>query len=222
MISHYTLYDTANVSSRFHIEAGLPKGVKPHYNITPTKYAPVIIGGDTAPVVTLMNWGIVAHGAKDTNSVFRYKTYNTSSERIFSRHSWEQAIRERRCLIPANGFYILNEGDEKQAYYAQPKGESLCAFAGIYSSWSDAEGSTHSSFSILTTEATTDMPDPNGRIPLIVDTKDEARWLDQAITDSSSLYSMLRPNPSDILNVYEISPDVYSPKLNQPSLIAAI
>lgn len=219
MISRYALYDTAKLTDRFHLGQGLPKGVKPSYNISPTTSAPVIINRDGIRVVQLMKWGLVAKGAKDTNSVFRYKTYNTPLESVFSRHSSEQAIRERRCLIPANGFYELSRTGEKRAFYAHPNDKTLLAFAGVYTSWQDPEGTVHDTFSILTTKANDDMPDHTMRMPVIIRTEDEGRWLDPAATKTSDFYSALRSHGADQLTVYEVSPDIHSPKLNQPRLI---
>ena len=81
MISRYALYDTASLSSRFQLAEGLPKGIKPHYNLSPTASAPVVINRNGSRIVRPMKWGLVANGAKDTNSVFRYKTYNIPSEK---------------------------------------------------------------------------------------------------------------------------------------------
>ena len=116
MISRYSLYTTADLSDRFSLKDGLPKGVKPHYNIHPTLQAPVIVNNGSHPTVERMGWGLVPKGAKDTNSVFRYKTYNVPSEKILAKHSWEIAVRHNRCLVPANGFFqLVGKGDEKQA-----------------------------------------------------------------------------------------------------------
>jgi putative SOS response-associated peptidase YedK len=219
MISHYALYDIADISSRFHLTDGLPKGVKPHYNNSPTISAPVVVTAEGARVAKLMKWGLVAQGAKDTNSVFRYKTYNVPSEKIFSRHSWAKLIRESRCLVPANGFYELNGSGKKRAYYAQPKDGSLLAFAGVYSAWQDKEGATHGTFSVITTEATSDLPDISIRMPIIIKPEEEERWLDPTITDVNSIYDMLRPHANGLLTVHEVSPAVHSPKPNQSTLI---
>lgn len=222
MISRYALYDISEISNRFSIAGGLPKGVKPHYNNSPTINAPVVVNDGNGRAVKLMSWGLVPKGGKDTNSVFRYRTYTIPSEKIFSRHSWELAVRERRCLVPANGFYELNEGGEKRAFYAEPKGRGLFSFAGVYNSWQDAEGIEHNSFSILTTEPTNDMPNPRMRMPVIIAQDEESRWLDPAPLDDKSIYSMRRPNPDNLLNVYEVSPEVHSPKPNRPDLINRI
>jgi putative SOS response-associated peptidase YedK len=222
MISRYALYDIADLSNRFNLTQGLPKGVKPHYNNSPTVSAPVIIRNEGTNIVKLMKWGLIAKGAKDTNSVFRYKTYNIPSENIFSRHSWERAVRESRCLVPANGFYELNGSGKKRAYYCQLEDKSLFAFAGIYSSWQDLEGVVHDTYSVITTEATSDMPDSSTRMPIIVKPEDETRWLDPTVTDANSIYDMLRAYPSGLLTVHEVNPMVHSPKPNRSSLIDPI
>lgn len=222
MISRYALYDIAKLTDRFNLIQGLPKGVKPSYNISPTASAPVIVNSEGSRVVKLMKWGLIAKGAKDANSVFRYKTYDTPLENVFSRHSSEQAIRERRCLIPANGFYELNRSGQKRAFYAHPNDKSLVAFAGVYSSWEDPEGTVHGTFSIITTRANDDTPDPGMRMPVMIRPEDEERWLNPSATSTSDFYSALRPYASGELTAYEVSPDVHSPKLNQPRLINRI
>ncbi len=222
MISRYTLYNIAPLSNRFNAVDGLPKGVKAHYNISPAAAAPVVVSEDGKPVVKLMKWGLLPRGAKDANSIFRYKTYNHASETIFAKHSWEVAVRENRCLVPADGFYVLNGSGKKRAFYAQPKDGETVAFAGIYSSWEDPEGIVRGTYSIITTEATSEMPNAGVRMPVILDREDEARWLDATVTDTGSIHKMLRPNPSGLLTVFEVSPAVHSPKPDTAALIERI
>jgi len=219
MISRYALYDIAELSNRFQLSEGVPKGIKPHYNISPTTTAPIILNCKGSLIIKPMGWGLVAKGAKDTNSVFRYKTYNIQSERIFSRHSWERAIRESRCLVPANGFYVLNGSGKKRAFYVRPKDGTLFAFAAVYSSWVDPTGTSRSNYSIITIESAIEAPFCNTGVPIIIRREDEARWLDTAISDTSSLYSMLRATPSGLLDINEVSPAVHSPKPDDPTLI---
>jgi len=219
MISRYALFNTADVSNYFHIAGGMPKGVKPSYNLSPASNAPVIVNEGGTHTIKLMKWGLMAQGAKDTNSIFRYKTYNIPSEKIMSRHSWERAVRERRCLVPADGFYELNGSGKKRAFYIQPNDKALLSFAGVYSSWEDPDGTAHGTFSIVTIEATDDMPGVSGRMPVIIKREDEARWLDPSVSDLSSLYDMLRPYPQGLLTAYEVGAAVHSPKPNTPNLI---
>lgn len=222
MISRYSLYTTADLRDRFALASGLPKGVRPRYNIHPTLQAPVIVRRDGQTKVEQMGWGLVPKGAKNTNSVFRYKTYNVPSEKVLAKHSWETAVRHHRCLVPANGFYQLaGQGDEKQAYYVQLKDTPLFAFAGIYSTWDDA-GTAHSTYSIITSEAPHALRHIGDRLPIILSQNEEARWLDTAVTEASDLFDMLRPISSEQLLITKVGPDIYSLKIDSPRLIAPL
>ena len=219
MISHYTLFDISKLSNYFDVPQGVPKGVKVNYNISPTTAAPVLLSRDGVRVFELMKWGLVAKDAKNMNSVFRYKTFNIASENIFTRHSWEKAVSERRCLVPANGFYELNESGKKRAFYVHPTDGELWAYAGVYNSWADPDGTTQGTFSIITIEPEHDFPVPGYRLPVVITPEDQARWLDPAVTDLPSIYSMLRDFPTDTITSYEVVPAVHSPKANGPGAI---
>jgi putative SOS response-associated peptidase YedK len=222
MISRYSLYTTANLRDRFALASGLPKGVKPHYNIHPTRQASVIIKQNDRVVVEQMGWGLVPKGARDTNSVFRYKTYNVPSEKILTKHSWEAAVRHSRCLVPANGFYqLVGQGDEKRAYYVRLKDTSLFALAGLYSTWDD-NGAAHSTYSIITSEAPASLRHIGGRMPIILSRSEERRWLDVSVTDANALFDMLRPISSEQVLITEVGVDIHSLKIDTPKLIAPI
>jgi putative SOS response-associated peptidase YedK len=222
MISRYSLYTTADLRDRFALAAGLPKGVKPHYNIYPTLQAPVIVNRDSQPVVEQMSWGLTPKGTKNTNSVFRYKTYNVPSEKILAKHSWETAVRHNRCLVPSNGFYqLVEQAGKKQAFYIQLKDVPVFAIAGIYSSWDDA-GTPRSTYSIITSDAPYSLRHISERMPIILSQSEETRWLDTSITDANDLFDMLRPISSEQLLVTEVSADIHSLKIDTPKLIAPL
>lgn len=224
MISRYALYDTTMLETRFGAVDGIPKGVKPRYNISPTMDEPVIINRDGKKVIALMKWGLVANGSKDTNSVFRYKTFNVPSEKILSKHSWELAVRQSRCLVPVNGFYLLSEdkSSPRRAYYVQSKDNSILGLAGIHSTWKDAKGEMHETYSVITTEAGHDMRELTERLPVIIRQDEEAVWLDPSVTDANSLYGMFRSYSSDQLDIIQVGEEVYSTKLEALGLIAPL
>lgn len=222
MISRYSLYTTADLRDRFPLTSGLPKGVKPHYNVHPTLQSPVIVSRDGNIVAEQMGWGLVPKGAKDTNSVFRYKTFNVPSEKVLAKHSWETAVRHSRCLVPANGFYqLVGQGNEKHAYYLQLKGVPLFAFAGIYSTWDD-NGTARSTYSVITSDAPYSLRQLGDRMPIILSKDEEARWLDTSVTDANALFDMLRPISSEQLLVSEVSADIHSLKIDTPKLITPL
>lgn len=222
MISRYSLYTTADLRDRFTLADGLPKGIKPRYNIHPTLQAPVIINKDDHTAVEQMSWGLTPKGAKNTNSVFRYKTYNVPSEKILSKHSWEMAVRHNRCLVPANGFYqLVEQGNKKQAYYIQVKGTPIFAFAGIYSSWNDGD-ETYSTYSIITSDAPYALRNISDRMPIVLSQSEETRWLDTSITDANALFDMLRPISSEQLIITEVGTDIHSLRIDTPTLITPL
>lgn len=221
MISRYALYDTISLETRFGIDTGLPKGVKPRYNISPTMDEPVIVNRDGKKEIALMMWGLVANGSKDTNSVFRYKTFNVPAEKILSKHSWELAVRHSRCLVPANGFYLLSDdkSEPRRAYYVRSKDASILGLAGVHSTWQDNKGVTHETYSIITTEAGHDTRDFTERLPVVIRQDEEALWLDPSVTDANSLYGMFRSYSSDQLDMIQVDEKIYSTKLETSDLI---
>ena len=222
MISRYSLYTTADLRDRFALASGLPKGIRPRYNIYPTLQAPVIVNQNNHAVVEQMGWGLVPKGTKNTNSVFRYKTFNVASEKILAKHSWEMAVRHNRCLVPANGFYrLVGQGNEKQAYYVKVRDAPLFAFAGIYSTWDD-DGIARSTYSIITSEAPHSLEHIADRMPIILSQSEEARWLDTSVTDANALFDMIRPISGDTIVVTEVGDDIHSLKIDTPKLIAPL
>ena len=223
MCGRYTLFQTEQLRERFALANGLPKGVKPRYNIGPTQMEPVIIDRNGTPSAELMKWGFVPRWAKDTNSIFRYKTFTARSEGIFDKAMWKKAIRYSRCLVPANGFYEWKTIDGgKQPYFIRPKDQELFAFAGLYGTWQDPEGVDWGTYSIITTEPNKDMRGIHNRMPVILRPEDEAIWLDSSLDDMNTIYDLTRPYPDGDLLIHEVSKDVNTIKVDEARLVLPI
>lgn len=219
MAERYALYEIEKLRDRFTLPNGVPAGVKRSYNISPTQLGAVVVNRDGVATLERMKWGFIPATAKDSNSVFRYKTYLAKSEGIFSKPTWQESIRHSRCLVPANGFYEWQQTtDGKLPYYVRPTDQDLFAFAGIYSSWTDPQGETWGTYAIITT-----LYDRGPKKPLqravILRPGDEAEWLNPAIDDMNTLYGLMRPTPDDVLRVHRVSPNVKNTKLNDERLI---
>jgi len=220
MSSRYTLFKINNLRERFHLDrmAELNRS----YNISPTQTAPVIVNRDGKPTLELMKWGFIPKGAKDTNSVFRYKTFNAKSEGIFSKASYSEAIRHSRCLVPANGFYEWQQSaDGKKPYYIRSQDQELFSFAGIYSSWTDPAGKEWGTYSIITIEANDEMSAIHDRMPIILQPEDESRWLEPS-DDLNMLYDLMRPYLDGKLTVEPVGDDINGTKIDNPRLITSI
>jgi putative SOS response-associated peptidase YedK len=222
MADRYTLFEIDKLRDRFHLTNGVPAGVRKSYNIAPTQLGSVIVNRDGVNVLEQMKWGFVPAGAKDTNSVFRYKTFLAKSEGIFSKPTWADSIRYSRCLIPANGFYEWQQTvDGKLPFYIRPTDQDLFAFAGVHSQWTDPAGKVWGTYAIVTTLHDRYPKKPLQR-PIILSPNDEAEWLNPAVDDLNTLYGIMRPMSDDMLHIHQVSSDVKNVKANSERLILPI
>ena len=224
MFERYSLFEIGKLIDRYKLPSGVPKGVKPKYNISPTQLAPVVVMRDGVRVMESMKWGFVRYRAKDTNSVFRYKTFIAKSEDIFKKNQWEHVAPFNRCLIPVNGFYEWKKvpGD-KEAYHITTGDRGLFTLAGVYSSWVDPEGKEWGTFAVVTTKASKELSPLGERMPVILNSEDEAIWLDKSIDDTDALFGLTRSHSfNSTLNINRVGPEVFSAKANKPSLIAKL
>ncbi len=219
MIDHYSLFEINKLTDRFGLTDGVPKGVKPRYNVTPTNAAAVITRSGETTELSMMSWGLVSSGAKDSNSVFRYKTFNTMSEKVFSKPSWDSAIRTQRCIIPVNGFYMVRSGDAGDTYYFNLIDQPLIGIAGIYTPGANPDDPLSRTFSMLTVESTDVMPLPFARMPVLLRPENEKLWMDPTAGDLSSILQAMRPLEAKKLAYRKVSRDLLSTKNDNPSLI---
>ena len=223
MSSRYTLFQIEQLRERFQIENSLPASLKKRYNIAPGQTAPVIVEHNRKQRLEMMKWGFIPLSAKDTNSIFRYKTFNAKSENVFDKATWKDAIRSRRCLVPSNGFYEWRTtATGKQPFFIRPKDQGVFSFAGIYSSWQDPEGIEWGTFSIITTTPNKEMRTIHDRMPIILHPNDEAIWLDPSISDAGILYDFMRSYPNDMLLINEVSQEVNTIKVDNARLMTRI
>ncbi len=219
MIEHYALHEISKLTDRFGLTNGVPKGVKPRYNISPSQLAPVIVRSGEATELRMMQWGLVPNGANDANSVFRYKTFNVKSEKIFTKPAWDTAVRQQRCIIPVSGFYMIRNSEDKDVYYFTSSDQPLLSVAGIYTLWTNPSGAEQYTFTMLTIDSNTAMPLPFGRMPVLLHADDEAGWIDSDVQDFSSLVRFMRPFEGEVLSYRRVSGDVASAKVDTPALI---
>ena len=220
MTSRYALYETDKLRDRFALDAGLPRGVKPRYNVSPVREVPVVLLRDGQRVVERMIWGFVPAGAKDMNSVFRYKTYAVKSEGILDKPTLRTALRAQRCIVPVNGFYEWkNLASGKRPFYIRTDTHELFGLAGLYGEWTDPEGVRRGICTVLTIDSETDSDMTPRRLPIIVDQADETDWLNPELGDLSTLFRIMRPYDASKLSIIPVSDEVNSTKLDRPDLI---
>lgn len=191
---------------------------EPRYNIAPSQPAPVIIKADEFEM-KMMKWGLVPYWAKDPKIGF--KLINARAETITEKPSFKTAFKKRRCLVPADGFYEWDKN--KVARVKIPhrfvlKTGELFSFAGLWDAWKTPEGESLETFTIITTAPNELMEPIHNRMPVILKSRDEDLWLDPR-ADQSSLLSLLKPYDSNLMEEYEVSVKVNSPREEAPDLI---
>ena len=167
-------------------------------------------------LVTL-TWGLVPHWAKEPST--SYSTINARAETVATKPAYRDAFRQRRCLIPADGFYEWKPGKpRKQPHYIRRKDGEPFAFAGLWERWQRGEQRIESCTIIVTTA--NDVVAPiHDRMPVILDPAAYSRWLDPQ-SDQQTLQALLRPSSARDLEAYPVGFEVNDPVNDGPELIA--
>jgi putative SOS response-associated peptidase YedK len=175
----------------------------PRYNVAPTQLVPVIRSGpDGARQLALLRWGLVPSWAKD----IRDGLINARSETIHEKPAFRQAFRQRRCIIPANGFFEWKRSEGKKVpYFVRMADGAPMPFAGIWEAWRSPEGQVLETCAILTTAANSTVAPIHDRMPVILHPNEFGLWLDREQHDPATLMPLLTPYPSDCLVVYPVS-----------------
>lgn len=193
----------------------------PSYNIAPQSVQPVVrLGRDSAkPEFALMRWGLVPFWATDAK--IGYTTINARAEEAASKPAFREALRKRRCLIPADAFYEWQRSDAKntQAFAIGVKGGEPYAFAGLWECWRPNRGEPLESFSILTTDANEIVEPIHNRMPVILARKDYGRWLEPGAQEQLPI-DLLRPFPSEETVAWPVSKRVGNVRNDDADLLA--
>lgn len=153
----------------------------PRYNIAPTQ--PILTvgmnnSGKKQP--ELVRWGLIPHWVKDPNDWTLI--INARSETVNTKASFKTAMRHRRVLIPASGFYEWHRPDDKsqpkQAYWIKPADDKTICFGGLVETWMGKDGTEIDTGCILTTASNNQIGNIHHRMPVVIKPQDFDRWLD--------------------------------------------
>ncbi len=178
----------------------------PRYNIAPTQPVLVIRQHPTEPrrVLSQVRWGLVPSWAKDLSGGSRM--INARSETATTTPAFRDALKFRRCLIPADGFYEWQRiGKSKQPYCFEVNDGGLFAFAGIWERWKDPSGNAVETCSILTTTPNVVTSAVHDRMPVILDQDSYDVWLDPGMRDVTVVSDLLKPYDARLMRCYPVS-----------------
>ena len=148
---------------------------------------------------------------------------NARAETVAEKPAFRDALRRRRCLILADGFYEWQRNGEakRPMRIAMRSGEPF-AFAGIWSVWKDPEGNRVPTCAIITTTANYTLRPIHERMPVVLPRSLEKFWLDPALEDPAAITSVLSPAANDAMEAYEVSTLVNKVANNSPEVAEAV
>jgi putative SOS response-associated peptidase YedK len=194
----------------------------PRYNVAPTQPIAVVRLHDGKRQFVLMRWGLIPSWVKDPKAFSLL--INARGESVIDKPAFRAAMRRRRCLIPADGFYEWKEvGGRKRPYFVRLKGSGgPFAFAGLWETWTGPNGEELDTAAIVTTNANRTLSAIHDRMPVIVPPEAFDLWLDCAKVDGKIAAALLTPAREDLLEAYEISPAVNRVANDSQALIAPV
>lgn len=200
------------------------------YNVAPQSEVPVVFETrEGERVARLMRWGLVPHWAKDAS--IGHKLNNARAEGIADKPSFRQALRRRRCILPASGFYEwqavpASEGGGKQPWYISPQGEPPFAFAGLFEAWRpkpapDTEPADWLlTCCIVTTAPNALMAPIHDRMPVTLSRDQWDRWLSRELQDPAVLAPMMQGLPAEAMQAWPVARTVNRSSAEGVALIA--
>lgn len=203
-------------------ELGVPveslSNYRPRYNIAPTDDHWIVQMKYEERELLPARWGLVNSWAKDRSRAARQ--INARSETAHQNQAFRNAFAQRRCVIPADGFFewVGAKQARKPVWFHRPDG-GLLLFAGLYESWQREPGQWERTFTILTTEANQVVADIHDRMPVILTDERIDAWLYQNRENLEELRPLLAPAPDELLIATYVSPRANSVKNDDPGIL---
>lgn len=192
-------------------------GRGPRYNICPTQEVEAITIGPDGRAMTRLRWGFIPQWYKTPSN--GPLLINARSETIATKPAFAKSARERRCLIPASGFYEwrAGAGKSKEPYWLQPSDRrDLVAWAGVWRLWEGADGQSLITCAIVTTNASTTLSAIHHRAPLAIAPKDWGLWLGE---EGKGAARLMVPPEEDFWAFHQVDPAINRARADGPDLM---
>ncbi|MDO8877316.1 MAG: SOS response-associated peptidase [Pseudolabrys sp.] len=192
------------------------------YNIAPTQPIAIVRLMDGKRQFALVRWGLLPSWVKDPKAFSLI--INARGEGVADKPAFRAAMKRRRCLIPADGFYEWKAGaPRKQPFYIHAKSGAPLAFAGLWETWTGPNGEELDTAAIVTTSANRTLSPLHDRMPVIVAPDAFDRWLGkgeiESSVDAALAQTLIRPAPDELLKAYPVSLDVNRVANDNPKLL---
>lgn len=222
MCGRYTLTSQQGLAEELQLSIAEPahpdQWWRPRFNICPTQPAPVVPNREGPRRLEMMRWGLMPPWAKDLSESAR--RINARVETAATTRAFREALRHRRCLVLADGFFEWRrQGQLRLPIYLRPVPRRLVTFAGLWERWKAPDGAWLLSFTILTGPANPLVAAYHDRMPLVVAAETRAEWLAPGEARPESALELVAPWPPADWQAAPVSHHVNRPQNDDPQCI---
>jgi putative SOS response-associated peptidase YedK len=190
----------------------------PRYNVAPSQPIPIVRLVDGKRQFALVRWGLLPSWVKDPRAFSL--PINARGESVLDKPAFRAAMKYRRCLIPADGFYEWQKaGERKSPFHIRGKGGGPLAFAGLWETWTGPNGEELETAAIVTAGANRTLAPIHERMPVVLPPAAFDLWLNCADVDAETAAALIVPCADDVLEAHEISTAVNHVANDNPRLI---
>jgi putative SOS response-associated peptidase YedK len=216
MCARYVIISPAQAVRALFGYAELPNFPR-RYNVAPTQPIPIVRLNGGKRSYALVRWGFLPSWVKDPRGFSLL--INARGESVLDKPAFRNAIRRRRCLLPADGFYEWSDATPRRPYFVRPKSGAPIAFAGLWETWCGPNGEEVDTATIVTTQANRLLAPIHDRMPVIVPPDAFNLWLDCANVDATTATALFAPAADALLECYPVSKVVNRASNDSPELI---
>jgi putative SOS response-associated peptidase YedK len=191
----------------------------PRYNVAPTQPVPIVRVVEGERHFALVRWGLIPPWVEDPRKFSLL--VNARAESVNDKPAFRNAMRRRRCLFPADGFYEWqDDGTRKRPFCIRPRDRAPIAFAGLWETWMGPNGEEMETAAIITTSANREIAGLHDRMPVILPAEAFDTWLDCAGIDALAAAALLLPARDGLMDSCEVSAAVNRTVNDGPELLA--
>lgn len=216
MCGRYSL-SKSKIELEERFQAEMLSDFKPRYNIAPTQLVPVVTS-QSPKGFSFFYWGITPEFGR--NKPVSQKLINAKAESVHQKITFKSSFKQRRCIIPADGFYEWKKLGKKTSIphrFTLREG-GLFSFAGIWDEYETVDGENQHTFLILTTQPNELVSEVHDRMPVVLTPETEKKWLNN-YSSEEELLEILTPFSANEMLSYPVSTLVNSVKNDSPALI---
>jgi putative SOS response-associated peptidase YedK len=222
MCGRYRIKDTDELTAHLRQTFGIPDWVvdRTRYNIAPSQELPVVARDDEGKLtLATMRWGFVPFWERSEK--LKLAPINAQAEKVATNAMFQQAVQQRRCLVPADGFYEWLRVDEKAKvpFDIHLKSGRSFFMAGLFEKSTETRPAT---YAILTTRANELMARIHSRMPAILDDSEAKRWVEPGSMTSEQVAELTVPHPTEEMEAAPISSLVNSPRNDGPEVLEPV